>query len=1068
VIARLQAALANGPMTPKRFVTEWYDVQGEAFSLMLAGFLRILPRTGIEIRDGDGNQRSADEVIDYLRYQFVSTLASLVAVPIPTIDALVFEPLLVRFLDAAPFFPSLAEVLQSKLEPIRKVLEGEAEGNIGLAPIRYVFFAMLAALSARMQTPNADEKPWARALVLHEWARRRLADDGYPSNDRLSVQSERAAATIRKEEAWDALAAIISPEFKALRNAPEALGDDLSHSTKTVEEIMATAKDVAEALGRPGLEAEIFATLTMGPIEPRQITDLLNLAASHLGAKGFGLGLQMFVGTAKSAADLDRVDAAVRQFLSQENIELELKASAFRWFGEQAKNVNRPETGFKLLGREPASWESQLSDTTRMRLWNERANLMRLAGDLENARDLYEKVLELCRRLDDKDDEIVALRNYAIILRDTGIIEESIAIFREVIRRSQGRDKAFACDSLAVSLMLIGQDLEAAALFSEARALLGAQDRNRFFQKLLLAEIGARLSLGQNEQAKKLAKSITAPEDMPYDALLPLVGVLSVFADKQYDLPNLDLENVIGIMEQRAEYLVGQGEYLVSQLLYRAAGLAALRHFRARAKSLMEKDLALSDSTGRPPSALSTIGMAAVLLEENEIERSMEHLWRLPIALAGQFGSVGKQVDALDALAGLGTEFDRLTTAAVDSGMPIEHLPFIADAQRNPLQKARFVDTLVRTKGSDLASVGPPVPGDAVQFVQQGVPPFCVIEFLQSNQYFVPLLTRVSASHATTEALDPLNVNLRTLSRDIRFRLETWRVGRPGDPFDYPAWRAFEDWLRLQIDQRVEPGSHIILMDEARHDGLPAHAAVQPPWSVSYAADWRAVVESAEAAVNIPTPTTLGVVTIPTANESVKMKEIFKSAGASIDSIGRSHAFKIEHLSDTAASQDTLARLFEHCDAVKIVCHGYLVTETQEVVLLVARDGKLPARTSVGIGGAAARGFRMGWNEFSSLKRMPRTVFLGVCGGGATNVRGLQERVGLFSPMSNAGTRALVAPRWKIHAPTVLPIIDAIFEMWACSGKPLSHIVRDIQVSTQEAGCARWHAASLALEGVWL
>ena len=68
-------------------------------------------------------------------------------------------------------------------------------------------------------------------------------------------------------------------------------------------------------------------------------------------------------------------------------------------------------------------------------------------------------------------------------------------------------------------------------------------------------------------------------------------------------------------------------------------------------------------------------------------------------------------------------------------------------------------------------------------------------------------------------------------------------------------------------------------MDEPHHNGLPAHVAIEPPWSVSYAADWRGVVEAAEASAQVLKPTALGVVTVPSANESQKMIRVFEETG---------------------------------------------------------------------------------------------------------------------------------------------------------------------------------------------
>ena len=360
----------------------------------------------MQLQDDKGNRQSIEKEIEYLTYQFASVLSALVASPIPITESLMLEPLLVRIVDTAPILKGLGAAVNDELKRIREILENDAEDNIGFAPIRYVFFATLAALSARIKTPNSDENLWARALIRHEWARRALSSNGYPSDDRLSVQSERAARTIKKEIAWDALAHLIAAEIGSVRQSNEAA--DANITKMKVTEFTTIVSEIAEALGRPGLETEIMATLTTSAtsatsqakdarasLDASETVRLLNTVVERLGPEGIGTALQLFVGLAKDPAVFDRVYPIVRKFLLGDNVTPILKSNVLRWFGEQAKLVNRPDAGFALIGKEPSPWEFQLPDSTRVTLWNERANLMRLAGDLETAREIYEQVLNI-------------------------------------------------------------------------------------------------------------------------------------------------------------------------------------------------------------------------------------------------------------------------------------------------------------------------------------------------------------------------------------------------------------------------------------------------------------------------------------------------------------------------------------------------------------------------------------------------------------------------------------------------------------------------------------------------
>jgi hypothetical protein len=149
---------------------------------------------------------------------------------------------------------------------------------------------------------------------------------------------------------------------------------------------------------------------------------------------------------------------------------------------------------------------------------------------------------------------------------------------------------------------------------------------------------------------------------------------------------------------------------------------------------------------------------------------------------------------------------------------------------------------------------------------------------------------------------------------------------------------------------------------------------------------------------------------------------------------------------------------------VKVLAHGFVSGADDEVALMLAHDGVLPLGNSVAAGSAVGRRHRLSWRECQGLPRTPELVFSGACSSGATYIRGLGERLGLFGALRNGGTRAVIAPRWKINASAVLPVLDDALDRFLESGDTLGLALHK---ACAASGLPRWQAWALALEGDW-
>jgi hypothetical protein len=167
---------------------------------------------------------------------------------------------------------------------------------------------------------------------------------------------------------------------------------------------------------------------------------------------------------------------------------------------------------------------------------------------------------------------------------------------------------------------------------------------------------------------------------------------------------------------------------------------------------------------------------------------------------------------------------------------------------------------------------------------------------------------------------------------------------------------------------------------------------------------------------------------------------------------------------EEACDHAAFRSIMNKSDLVKLICHGFIAKDG-DVALALAHDGFLPLRASEA-GSEAGRPYRFSWRDCQRLSTAPTVVFSAACSTGYSHIAGLGERLGLFSALRHAGTRALVAPRWDIEPVRVLPILDDALERYVRGGISLMRALHDACI-VAEAEQPRWLAWALAIEGDW-
>ena len=303
----------------------------------------------------------------------------------------------------------------------------------------------------------------------------------------------------------------------------------------------------------------------------------------------------------------------------------------------------------------------------------------------------------------------------------------------------------------------------------------------------------------------------------------------------------------------------------------------------------------------------------------------------------------------------------------------------------------------------------------------------------------------------------------RTVER-VRSRLANWHDGRVGDPLDLPAWQQVATWIRDFL-AAAESGQqpHVVFMEYPEMPGAPWHTALSPNWTCSYASSWSEILDIADRPPQSPGDT-IGVVHVPRFNEPQAIRDALT---ASVEHTLRHHGHDrtVYYRAPEECDRDWLRRLLRDADIVKILCHGFVSPEENEVCLMLAHQGTLPMAGSLA---ADARGHRhrFSWRDCRDITDSHATIFSAACSSRAAVSTEAGDRLGIFAALRRSGARALVAPAWDVQAGPTAALLDHTLDLHA-SGMPLAVAVRSAGDAAEAAGMRPWIARSLAVEGDW-
>ena len=733
------------------------------------------------------------------------------------------------------------------------------------------------------------------------------------------------------------------------------------------------------------------------------------------------------------------------------------RAKALACIGEAFNRLQTPEAFLEVIRDKPWPAEQNLPAEIRFRLSLERSNALRYVGRRHEALSLARELEPLAATLPNPKALRILKLNIAILVRDTGEPDEATRLLTSLTAESPTPERVEVLQSLAIAYQYVGRNGDAADALAEAIAL-GVADAG-VQPYVLAAEALARANANQLDRALDLLTRLPAIDRNNRRAVLMEMAAWSVVTTIRRDLaPRFAarLKELVSAASHLAMTAHEAGANPLARATFEAIAFFSDAFDRADKASYAAR-LALREAGTHGVSAHPAMPLfvAAEAFANGETQDAREALTLVPTILRSRYGGVSNQEVALAGFRGLERSFERVTRAALQNHATAADLRVIVELRREAFRHAQpdpgsHAPTMALYDALDDTVVGQ---------LAQGQNRVLVLEWLDLGGAGVhPRVTVLSAS-ASPQVIDlpTLPLKASSVAPDILNRLENW--AGDGDPFDLDTWRLLEHWAQDALRPALRPDDHIVVIEDHSASHIPWHVALAPIAPVSYASSWSALLRLA-AMETAPGDYGLGVSMVVRENENRVIRVAFETAYGRLGTIASGAGMRFLPVEGPEADVHTIFEVIGGSYLSVLLCHGIYLDAEDEVALLVAHSGRLPPKS-------APASHRLSWRHIAEHQGAAQIIVSAACSSGAGFFAGLGERLGLFRELNRGGTRSLIAPRWRSHAPVAGDLVVDLVQRHLVDGTSLGVATREAALAAIGRGVPLRHAWNLALEGDW-
>lgn len=937
-------------------------------------------------------------------------------------------------------------ILPTALEKASVFFDGLAKRSDLTPRAQYVLQTIRASVWHASGNPNPRVSEWAKCFFEFELA---VAYDnnpdinmGYP----LIISSERARETISYEAAWDAII-----PFAAVGYIDEKFISILQRITAKVghENLISDAMNGMKFTGSNPIKMDTVLQVIQRVVKETDL-DIEDILAS----------LDIIMCDLVSGRQVKDVEIVLDELFRLFGDAPETRASIYCWYGKLCKLMRCPDQFLARIGDKPSQWESDLSAMTRSRLWTERSNSLRLKGRLTEALQELLSALEVFPDDGDARNRRVAERNLAILLRETGSADTALEILKKLLHDTTGREHIDTLEALGLTYLEYGRYIQSLECFDMALEMAKGPWEELGTKLNALKALGLAAT-DRFSEALTILTELEPKDDIP--TLLAVGSAWLNVIDNQHQVSTEAMNNFTSVYQSLWKS-IGEAD----------TRLDILRLFAMLTDAICPGEteklwLRVQSEIRRhqlPTNIAELIQLAKYAYAKGDVKLGRKYLTQMPKAMALSYGGVSDILSlSIGQIPRLRTRLQELTEQVLLSGQSFADIRLISELRREIIGRSRRIrshssDSLHRLLQEDFGS----------SVLREFLPPIgrvAFIEWLDTKEYIASFVTVIHSDGSTSASwLELPEEGFGNVVKRIQARLTNWRPGRSGDPFEIDEWRKLEDWICGALEPYLDKDSHIVFFEHEEFAGVPWHVAVRR-WSSSYATSWSSLLSIWEQPINREVQS-VGIILVPRALESEIILNVFAESVEKTRLLAKLKGLNtLEPESPQACDRYEFSRVANNVNVLKILCHGYVDLDTLDVALMIAHNGALPPLLSVACNSEVGQKHRLSWRDCEKFSNPPGIVFSAACSSGVMHLIGVGDRLGLFTGFQEAGTRSLVAPRWNLYAPEVVPILDNTMEMYLKDNNlSLAKAVHTACKNAQQ-DLPLWLSWNLSIEGDW-
>lgn len=936
----------------------------------------------------------------------------------------------------------------------------------------YVKEAVIAQVCSAINRQNPRRSQWASAFfnfeILLELAT--CADDiDLDPLTRRRINAHRAHALITYRDAWNNFANRLAPASNLPTSTIRAVARRCGYEVALDDAIRNRRVKVHDPRVAGDSVEEIIQVLFQTARDPERSAQVLLALDYYLDKLVVESRIDDLIELGQRLAAIFKSDST--------------KAQLYGILGKCFKRLRAPKKFLEIIGETSQPWENNLLPGDQAQLWTERANALRLLGRSDAALSWIERILQADTSSLSGRDLRVAQLNRAIFLRETGAPDLAYTALSELIDRAEHPNELILIHmALATTHFALGRYADARIVLQKALEI--AVPPWNAHAPLICANLAAVSVLSADTDGfisaatKYLDDMIQTPSGKPSQPSRAQVEIdreSLVLASALAAHWEIDLDGREGFRHVRDSILQaltdvrGRAEArgdttLLLDVLLLEASLAEPDNSRGAWQACY--DAHRKHSKPQRPEVL--LAMAWSAYARSDVAEARQTLTAVPQAFADEFGGAIDLSETALAPVRLESRLNALLQLVRSTSDPASHhedVRLIAELKRSAVTNAMQSRRRPDTNGLRLSMSASQIQDALTRFVDSSGP-IAVLEWIDDGRSTNLLLTSTQDDESSAISwLEPPNIDANDVGQRLRQRLANWRPSRKGDPFDVIGWRPFSKWLNASLDSLITTEHHVVIIDNRATNFVPWHVAVAPSRTVSYASSWTELIELSTLEYGQP-HRSIGVVSVPRFRESDAVSNAFRKSLQRTNRFATARDLHFHSCTGVKCDSDGFSKLLASSTIVKILCHGFVDPETVEVAFMLSHDGELPLAHSVAAASRTAQPHRFSWRACQLLSPVPPVLFSIACSTGLSHTVGLGDRLGFHSAFRSGGGRALVAPRWDVVVPDVLPAMDAALESYLDGQHSLAKAVQHA-CSILATSQPPWISWALCVEGDW-